>query len=255
MDNPIVEKSSLVPVSDSTAMMHMISQAATDPNVDVNKMERLWEMKKEFDALEAEKEFNIAMAEAQSEMGTVGADASNPQTQSKYASYAKLDRALRPIYSKKGFSLSFNTGETPTDDSVRVLCYVSHKAGHTRTYHSDIDASGKGAKGGAVMTKTHAAGSAMSYGMRYLLKMIFNVAVGEYDDDGNSAGEEVLYITEEQATYLHAKITDNDLNMDKFKALIKAELGCNSLSEIQIGSFDSVDKRIDSAIRAKNKGV
>jgi hypothetical protein len=27
----------------------------------------------------------------------------------------------------------------------------------------------------------------MSYGMRYLLKMIFNVAVGEHDDDGRAA--------------------------------------------------------------------
>ena len=47
--------------------------------------------------------------------------------------------------------------------------------------------SGKGAKGGDVMTKTHAFGSGTSYGMRYLLKMIFNVAIGEEDDDGNSA--------------------------------------------------------------------
>ena len=35
------------------------------------------------------------------------------------------------------------------------------------------------------MTKTHAMGAGMSYGMRYLLKMIFNVAVGEDDTDGN----------------------------------------------------------------------
>ena len=46
---------------------------------------------------------------------------------------------------------------------------------------------GKGAKGGDVMTKTHATGAAMSYGMRYLLKFIFNVAVGEDDTDGNGA--------------------------------------------------------------------
>ena len=32
---------------------------------------------------------------------------------------------------------------------------------------------------------THATGSAVSYGQRYLLKMIFNVAVGEDDRDGN----------------------------------------------------------------------
>jgi hypothetical protein len=52
-----------------------------------------------------------------------------------------------------------------------------------------MPADGKGAKGGDVMTRTHATGSALSYGMRYLLKMIFNVAVGEDDDDGNDADE------------------------------------------------------------------
>ena len=68
---------------------------------------------------------------------------------------------------------------------MRVLCYVSHSAGHTRTYQCDMPADGKGAKGNDVMTKTHAAGSAASYGMRYLLKMIFNIAIGEDDTDGN----------------------------------------------------------------------
>jgi hypothetical protein len=49
-----------------------------------------------------------------------------------------------------------------------------------------MPADGKGAKGGDVMTRTHAAGSAFSYGQRYLLKLIFNIATGE-DDDGNAA--------------------------------------------------------------------
>jgi len=65
---------------------------------------------------------------------------------------------------------------------------LSHASGHTRTYSCDMPADGKGAKGNDVMTKTHAAGSAMSYGQRYLLKLIFNVAIGEQDDDGNGAG-------------------------------------------------------------------
>jgi hypothetical protein len=72
---------------------------------------------------------------------------------------------------------------------MRVLCHVSHSAGHERTYQIDMPADGKGAKGGDVMTKTHAAGAAASYGMRYLLKMIFNLAVGEDDTDGNMPGD------------------------------------------------------------------
>ncbi|MGN6282127.1 ERF family protein, partial [Frateuria sp.] len=111
---------------------------------------------------------------------------------SKYATYGKLDKALRPVYTDHGFALSFDTGPDAPADCVRVLCYVSHRNGHSRTYHVDMPSDGKGAKGGDVMTKTHAVGAGMSYGMRYLLKMIFNVAVGEDDDDGNYGASDPL---------------------------------------------------------------
>jgi hypothetical protein len=42
------------------------------------------------------------------------------------------------------------------------------------------------------MTRTHAFGSATSYGRRYLLKMIFNVIEAAEDDDGNSASDQVI---------------------------------------------------------------
>lgn len=167
----------------------LFERLASDPNASVEKIERLmalWERNQE---RTAETQFNAAMSKAQADMRPVAADASNPQTHSKYASYEALDTALRPIYTREGFGLSFDTGEPPQTDYVRVLCYVTHLGGFSRTYHADMPADGKGAKGGDVMTKTHAVGSAMSYGMRYLLKMIFNVAVGEEDDDGNRAGK------------------------------------------------------------------
>lgn len=163
---------------------------ARDPNVDVDKLERLVQMHERAAARAAEEAFNAAMSAAQTEMRPIAADADNPQTRSKYASYKALDGALRPIYTRHGFGLSFDTGDGAPAEWVRVLCYVTHNAGHARTYHVDMPADGKGAKGGDVMTKTHAVGAAMSYGMRYLLKMIFNVAVGEDDTDGNQTGGE-----------------------------------------------------------------
>jgi hypothetical protein len=45
----------------------------------------------------------------------------------------------------------------------------------------------KGARGGDVMTRTHATGSAYTYGKRYLLIGMFNLSIDD-DDDGNSAG-------------------------------------------------------------------
>jgi hypothetical protein len=66
------------------------------------------------------------------------------------------------------------------------------------------------------MTKTHATGAATSYGMRYLLKMIFNVAVGEDDDDGNGGGKA------------------GSMDLDSFDRAISLIESADSLSMLQV---------------------
>lgn len=171
-------------LNDTARLIHVIAEAASNPAIDVDKMERLWAMHEKLKNRADEEAFNAAMSRAQSEMGRVSADAANQQTRSVYATYAALDKAIRPIYTKHGFSISFNEGEGAPEGHARILAYVSC-GGHTRTYKLDMPNDGKGAKGGDVMTKTHATGSAHTYGRRYLLKDIFNIAIGENDDDGN----------------------------------------------------------------------
>ena len=161
---------------------------AKDPNVDVSKFERLVALFERGEARKSETAFNAAMSAAQREMRPVASDAFNPSTRSKYASYEAIHSALRPIYTAHGFGLSFNTAEAPMPEHVIITCLVTHEMGYSRHYQIDMPADGKGARGSDVMTKTHAVGSAVSYGMRYLLKMIFNVAIGEDDDDGVRAG-------------------------------------------------------------------
>jgi hypothetical protein len=164
-----------------------VQALAENPNVDVDKLERIIELQRKMLADQAKAEFNAAFSRAQSEMEPVKADAENPQTRSRYASYDALDRALRPIYTRYGFALSFGTEDGAPAEQVRVCCDLTHVGGHASHRHLDMPADGKGAKGGDVMTKTHAVGSALSYGQRYLLKLVWNIAVTE-DDDGNAAG-------------------------------------------------------------------
>ena len=178
-----------VAVQQEQSLIAVIARAASDPAVDIEKMERLLAMQERVMERNAEAAFNEAMRAAQGDMRQVSTDANNPQTRSRYATYAAIDAALRPVYTRHGFSISFGTGDAP-EGYVRVLAYVSHVGGYTRQYKADMPADGKGAKGGDVMTKTHAFGAGTSYGMRYLLKMIFNVAVGEYDLDGNDPDDE-----------------------------------------------------------------
>lgn len=189
-DVSVIEKDQpLVIASESATILGVIQRAAADPQFDIEKMERLMAMHERMQAKTAETEFNAALSRVQREMGRIAADANNSQTRSQYATYGKLDSVLRPKYTKEGFSLSFGTEPAP-EGMVGMLCFVSHGGGHTREYRAHVPSDGKGAKGGDVMTKTHAFGSGTSYGMRYLLKMIFNVAIGEEDDDGNASSAE-----------------------------------------------------------------
>lgn len=211
----------------------MMEIAISQGEAGVAALERLVAMRERERDYQAEVMFNAAMRAAQSEMGRVSANAHNPQTRSNYATYDKLDRALRSIYTRHGFSLSFDTGKVE-DDTLPVRCFVSHEMGHTREYSIPMDCSGKGAKGGDVMTKTHARGSAASYGMRYLLKLIFNVAIGEDDDDGAGAGpaeEEV--ITEEQAATLRDLAEEVGADMPKFLKW----LGVEKVTEIKASRY------------------
>jgi hypothetical protein len=211
----------VVPAGEGNAIVHMIERAARDPSVDIDKLERLIAMRERMDASERERAFDTALALAQAEMRPVAADANNPQTRSRYASYHALDKAVRPIYTKHGFSLSFDTGDGAPEAHVRVLCRVSC-AGHTRMHHIDMPADGKGAKGGDVMTKTHAAGSAVSYGSRYLLKMIFNIAVGESDDDGNRASTGDV-LNAEQLANVQSLIVETGSDIARFCKYFKVE--------------------------------
>jgi hypothetical protein len=212
-----------VPRTEASAVLHMIERAARDPSVDIDKLQQLMAMRERIEARTAEADFDRALTAAQAGMGRVRTDSNNPQTKSRYASYGALDAAMRPVYTNNGFALSFNT-ENPAPDIVRVICRVSHQNGHSRTYQIDMPADGKGAKGGDVMTKTHATGSAVSYGMRYLLKMIFNIAVSDRDDDGNAAGkkDDGPYtpspgsITEDQAANIREALEAKDASEKAF---------------------------------------
>ena len=212
-------------------MINVIERVVLDPTADVEKLDRLLDVQERIMAKQSEMDFYAAMNTCQREMGRIATDATNPQTRSRYATYAKLDQALRPIYTNHGLSLSYDTEDPGVEGSVKVVCYVSHISGYTKKYSIVIDASGKGAKGNAVMTATHAQGAASSYGMRYLLRMIFNVAIGEDDNDGNVESE---------------KSAKQRLELDEALSKIaeaKTEKGVNQIAKVAWAKFTDKESR------------
>lgn len=177
----MAEETGIVPASTQpTTMMDLLSVALHEKAA-IDVIERLTALQREQIDREAKNSFNDAMEAAQNEISNVVPDAKNTETGGKYATFLALNRALRPVYLKHGFSLSFTGAESTKPDEVLIVCDCSHKGGWTKQYMLPMPCDGKGAKGGGVMSKSHATLAATSYGRSGLLKMIFNIAIGEDD--------------------------------------------------------------------------
>jgi hypothetical protein len=207
--------------SDTSALMALIERAARDPEVDLDRMERLFSMHEAMKSKQAEVAFKDAMAAAQFEIGPVVAKKRNDQTHSKYADLAAILEVAQPIIAKHGLSTSFGTEPCDVPNHYRVTCEVSH-GGFSKTYKADIPMDGTGLKGNANKTATHTFGSTMTYGRRYLFCMIFNIATA--DDDGNAASaKRPATISEKQIDEMYDLIAETGTDIDGFLKTGKLE--------------------------------
>jgi hypothetical protein len=171
-------------------LLSVIAQAALDPGVDVEKMRALLELKERIDENEAKKLFHAAMIAAQEEMRPVVRNCENKETHSWYANLEAVDRSIRPIYTRHGFVLSFNS-EPSSNGMVTMTCTCMHKGGFTKEYKIEAALDDSGIKGSKNKTGVMAAGSTVSYLRRYLSCMIFNVVLTNEDDDGVGATQTI----------------------------------------------------------------
>ena len=235
------------PAQQAGDLVSSIINAAMDPSVDVDKMERLLAMAERMQAQQAKQAFAGAMRATQSETPTVKKDRWNDQTKSWYATQDAIVEAITPIYTRHGISLSFGTKDSPLENHLRVTCRVMHVDGHSEEYEYDSPFDLAGIGGKTNKTLTHARGSAVTYGRRYLTRMIFNLATGD-DDDGNAADKGgVEPITEEQAANIQDMLNATEADVPKFLEW----LGVERVDEIPADRFDSVMKVLRQKEQAK----
>ena len=246
-----VQKSSMPatpPKQEGPPILHVFERALRDVSMPIERVREIYQLQREIEFDLAEREYIRVRGLMEQELAPVAKDASNPQTRSKYASLPAVIAAVRPVYSKHGVVIEFDTAPSPLGDTwIRVLAFLSHEGGYKRTFHVDMAADGKGAQGKDVMTRTHATGSAMTYGRRYLLLNIFNLAVE--DDDGNAANR-----TNGNGNGNGAKLSPAQLeelrgylqiSSDPERAeanLCKSKLRIQSLDDAYASRFDDIKK-------------
>jgi hypothetical protein len=187
-EEPMIAEPNQLAVVSATPMT--IIQNAVASGIGADELEKLLAMQERWEANRAREAYNAAMSEAQREMPGVIRDKLNSHLKSKYARLETVDAAIKPVYSKHGFSLSFGTLPDALPDHCHISCECRHSGGHVEKFEGNFPLDLKGLAGGANKTPIQAMGSTISYARRYLTLMIFNVAVLDEDNDGNGAGAE-----------------------------------------------------------------
>ena len=251
--NDLVEAENTQLQEKENTMVSMIERMAMSPDVDVEKLERLMVMQEKMLDREAEQMYTRSMVAVQSKIQAVTRDKVNPQTHSRFVSLEAMKKVVVPVYTDEGFALSYGEAESTKEDMVRVTCKVMHSGGHSERFFYDCPIDDKGIAGKTNKTPTHGKASAVTYGERYILKLIFNITIQDEDDDGNAASQMVEYITEEMSNLLDSKLEENEIDRKKFNSWLKRDLKVDSLDQVSMKAYKTVDARINSAIRAKDK--
>lgn len=164
--------------------MAQIIALASNPAMDVDKLQRLIDMAKDVKQADAVAAFNRAFAALQADIPTVIEKGKGD----KGMSYARLEdivETVRPVLQKHGFSLSHQT-EWPDKTTIKVIGILTHEDGHERRSEFLASADQTGSK-----NAIQALGSSNSYGRRYTTKDLLNIVTKEEDDDGKKAGAPV----------------------------------------------------------------
>lgn len=220
-------------ISQSAGLIAVIERAATNPDVDIDKMERLLEMHERITARDAKAAYFSALAVMQPELpvierrGTISVPAKDGKTghNTPYALWEDVNEAIRPHLACNGFALSFRVNKDA--DRVEVTGILSHRQGHSEETMLSLPMDSTGSK-----NNVQAIGSSVSYGKRYTAFALLNITSRGEDDDGKKAGDGAV-ITDDQADEIHKLIDSTGSKVGPFLTYI----GAPSVADIPAAKY------------------
>lgn len=211
MSELVQQNNQVAVVSESSAVLAVIARAASDPTVDMDKLERLLDMQERIMNKQAETEFNAALAAMQSTIPSVAERGKGHNIM--YATLEDIVDVVRPIMNQYGFAITFSVEQA--EKTISVIGELVHKGGHSKKTSMMLPHETSGVK-----NAVQAIGSSVSYGKRYVLCAMLNIATRGEDDNGYAAVPEVPKKTISQARFNDAI---NAIKADSSKKVIIAE--------------------------------
>ena len=192
-------------------MMSMIERLATNPDVSPENIKSMLDIQERMMTKQAEIDFNSEMAQMQIELPRV--IKANKGHNTTYASYEDIDKQVRPIMTRYGFSISFTANQV--NNMQHIEATLSHRKGHFKTASLTLPSDTSGSK-----NNVQAIGSSISYGKRYLICMLLNIVTVGEDDDAQSCN---VVVNDEQAKEIKDLLEKTSADVVKFLKWIGAE--------------------------------
>ncbi len=238
-------------MTESAAIIQVIERAALNPNVDIDKMERLLQMQERIMERNSKAAYDAAFSAMQPELPEIaergGIKDRSGRIQSKYALWEDINEAIKPVLSKHGFGISFRTGQS--DGKIVVTGVLSHRDGHREETTMELPTDTSGSK-----NAVQAVGSSTSYGKRYTAQALLNLTSRGEDDDGKAAGAApVDTITEAQSSVIRELVEKANLATESFCKRWDIE----AIPDVPASKFNEVVRSLRAritAIEEKNNG-
>ena len=183
--SPVETTGEIVPQetpAESVSIIQLIARAASDPRVNIDKMEWLLEMQERILDRQASILFSEDFAAMQTKLPEIPKHGKGHGTIT-YALWEDVNDLIKPVLSEHGFGLSFKVSDA--EAGITVTAVLRHRGGHLEETSYTFQADATGSK-----NAIQAIGSSMSYGKRYTAAALLNLTTRdglEDDDDGDKA--------------------------------------------------------------------
>lgn len=169
-----------------TDVMAVVERLAANPQVDVEKLERVITLLERIQAFQARAGFERAFAQMQPELPEIsekGQIVVKGQLRSTYAKLEDIQAAIKPVLTRYGFALRHCTEWPDKANVIRIVGILCHEQGHSErsVFEAPMDKS-------EYRTDIQSMGSTVSYGRRYTTIDLLNLTTRGQDNDGATAG-------------------------------------------------------------------
>lgn len=232
-------------------LMGALINAAMNPDIDADKMERMLSMYERMEERKAKVEFDEALAAMLPEIPEIGktgvATNSDDKKLYKFAKWDQMNRIIRPILQKHGFALTFRTQEH--EKGVLVTGVLS-RGGHSETTSllQSLESASK------AMNANQARGNAVSYGKRYTASALLNIITTD-EEDNDASGMSGETLTDDQVSEVITLVDklggEHSVLLDWAK--MKHGVEAAAIEGLPIEMYDTIKRQLSHWISLREK--